>query len=282
MEGIKIFAFADEADKQIDGQIVTMKKNGLNGLEIRNVDGTNVSKISLEKAREVKQKLDDAGLVTWSVGSPIGKIKFGEEDFEAHLEVFKHTLQIAKILGAENIRMFSFFISKDEDPENYKEEVFARLNRLVEIAKDSGIDLCHENEKGIYGDIAKRCLEIHKAVPGLKAVFDPANFVQCGQDTLEAWEMLKPYVKYVHIKDARADGNIVPAGEGIGNVREIARKYIQNGGTVFTMEPHLMEFDGLQALEAEGDKSVVGQLRTFASHEEAFDVACDAFKALLK
>lgn len=281
MEGIKIFAFADEADKQVDGQIVAMKKNGLHGLEIRNVDGTNVSKISLEKAREVKQKMEDAGLVTWSIGSPIGKIKFGVDDFEKHLDVFKHVLDIANILEAENIRLFSFFMPKDEDPAVYKEEVLKRLHRFVEVAKGSGIALCHENEKGIYGDVAKRCLQIHKAVPELKAVFDPANFVQCGQDTLEAWEMLKPYVKYVHIKDALADGSVVPAGKGIGNVEKIVHNYIQDGGTVFTMEPHLKVFDGLQALEGDDDKSVVGQIYTYKSNEEAFDVACDTFKALL-
>lgn len=40
-----------------------MRRNGLNGLEIRGVDGENVSAISLEKAKEVRRKLDDAGAV---------------------------------------------------------------------------------------------------------------------------------------------------------------------------------------------------------------------------
>ena len=72
MDDIKIFAFADEADAGVDGQIKAMLRNGLGGLEIRGVDGTNVSDISIEKAKEVKAKLDDNGLITWSVGSPIG------------------------------------------------------------------------------------------------------------------------------------------------------------------------------------------------------------------
>ena len=53
----------------------------------------------------------------------------------------------------------------------------------------------------------ERCLEIHKALPEMKAIFDPANYIQCGVNTLAAWEMIKPYVKYMHIKDALADGN---------------------------------------------------------------------------
>ena len=55
MNGIKIFAFADEASGQIDGQIAAMRRNSLNGLEIRGVDGQNIADISLEKALEVRQ-----------------------------------------------------------------------------------------------------------------------------------------------------------------------------------------------------------------------------------
>ncbi|MCQ2450236.1 MAG: sialate O-acetylesterase, partial [Clostridia bacterium] len=74
MNEARIYAFADESNAKIDDQIIAMKRNNLNGLEIRNVDGQNVSDISLEKAKEVKEKMDKAGLGVWSIGSPIGKI----------------------------------------------------------------------------------------------------------------------------------------------------------------------------------------------------------------
>lgn len=277
---MRIFAFADEAGPYIDGQIKAMQKNGVAGLEIRGVDKVNVADISDAKAREVRAKLDAAGLVTWSVGSPIGKIDIEKDSFETHLEKFKRTLEIADILGAENIRLFSFFVPK-ENPQDYKEKVIERLGIFCETAKGSGVTLCHENEKGIYGDTAGRCLEIHKALPELKAIFDPANFVQCGQDTLKGWEQLKPYVKYLHIKDALADGNVVPAGKGIGNVGAILKDFIAMGGNAVTLEPHLKVFDGLKALEQEDDKSVVGEVYSYASNEEAFAAAADALKALL-
>jgi sugar phosphate isomerase/epimerase len=281
MKDIQIFAFADEASANIDEQIVAMKKNGLDGLEIRNVDGTNISKITIEKAKEVRKKMDDAGLITWSMGSPIGKIDIEKDDFAAHLDELKHTLELADILGAKNLRMFSFFMPKDKNPDDYRNEVIDRLGKFVETAKGSGVALCHENEKGIYGDIAVRCLDILKNVPELVAVFDPANFVQCGQNTLEAWEMLKDYVKYFHVKDAFYDGSVVPAGCGEGNLKIIVPDYIKYGGFRFTMEPHLAVFDGLSNLEQEGNESLLATRYTFKSNEEAFDAACDAFKALL-
>jgi len=280
MSNIKIFAFADEASANIDEQIVAMKKNGLQGLEIRNVDGTNISKITVEKAKEVRKKMDDAGLITWSMGSPIGKIGI-EDDFEAHLDECKHTIELAHILGAENLRMFSFFIPKDKNPDDYRNEVIDRLGRFVEAARGSGVDLCHENEKGIYGDIAVRCLDILKNVPELKGVFDPANFIQCGQNTVEAWDMLKTYIKYFHVKDALSDSSVVPAGDGEGNLRTIVPDYIKMGGTCFTIEPHLYSFTGLDKLEQKGHESQIATRYVFKNNEEAFDAACNAFKALL-
>ena len=277
---MKIYAFADEANPLIDGQIAAMTRNGLNGLEVRGVDGTNVAEISLEKAQEVRAKMDAAGLETWSIGSPIGKIDIEKDDFEAHMDKFRHTLEVAKILGAKNIRLFSFFIPEGKNPADYKDEVIRRLNCFVEAAAGTGIDLCHENEKGIYGDIAVRCLEIHQAVPQLKAIFDPANYIQCGQNTLEAWEMMKPYVKYMHIKDALSDGNVVPAGKGEGNLPAILKDFQAQGGAELTIEPHLAVFAGLKDLEREGDTSVVGKF-VYESNEVAFDAACDALKEIL-
>ena len=277
---MRIYAFADESGAMIDHQIVSMQRNGLDGLEIRNVDGVNVSDIPLEKAREVRKKLDNAGLATWSIGSPIGKIHIENDDFAAHLEKFRHTIEVAHVLGSENIRMFSFYLPQEKDPAIYKNEVIDRIGQFLAIAEGSGVDLCHENEKGIYGDIAPRCLELHQALPGLKGVFDPANYIQCGQDTWEGWQLLAPYIKYLHIKDATPDGKIVPSGHGIGNVGKIVAAFAAQGGRALSVEPHLAVFDGLAKLEENGDMSKIGGF-VYPSADDAFDAACNALKKLI-
>lgn len=280
MNNIKIYAFADEASPNIDGQITAIKRNGLNGLEMRNVDGVNVSDITIEKAKEVKHKLQENGLITWSVGSPIGKIDIVKDDFKAHTEKLKHTLEIANILDSKNIRMFSFYIPNGKDASEYKNEVIERLGVMCDIARNFGVSLCHENEKGIYGDIPERCLEIHKALPELKGIFDPANYVQSGADTLKAWDMLKSYIYYMHIKDAKLDGTVVPAGQGDGNVKEIVKSFIAGCGKAFTIEPHLTVFEGFSHLERKGEKSEISEYG-YPDSNTAFDAACNAFKGLL-
>ena len=279
MRDIKIFGFADEAATDIDGQIKALKRNGLCGLEIRGVDGENISDITLEKAKEVKAKLDFEGLSVWSIGSPIGKIEI-TDDFEAHKEKLKRTLEIANALDCKNIRMFSFFMPENEDKLKYSSKVIEMVGEMADIASKSKIYLCHENEKGVYGDTPEYCLELFKAIPLLKGVFDPANFVQCKVNTIEAWEMLKDYIYYMHIKDANKKNIVVPAGEGEGNIRYIANEYIKRGGKVFTMEPHLAIFDGFAALEKQGESIDTSQF-TYDSADTAFDTACDTFKRLI-
>ena len=280
MNKMNIYAFADEAGAELSVQIAAMLRNRMQGLEIRNIGKTNVSDLKASEAKEIRRQLDDAGLRTWSIGSPIGKIDIVKDDFAAHMDKFRNTIEVAHILGAENIRLFSFYIPKGEDPAQYRNAVLDRLNQMVEAAAGSGVDLCHENEKGIYGDIASRCLDVLEHVKGLHGIFDPANFVQCGQDTLEGWAMLKDHIKYMHIKDALPTGKVVPAGKGNGHLPEILAAFAAQGGTALTLEPHLYDFSGLSKLERAGEKSVVGEYH-FETPDAAFDAASNALKAIL-
>jgi sugar phosphate isomerase/epimerase len=110
--------------------------------------------------------------------------------------------------------------------------------------------LLHENEKDIYGDIPRRCLDIIESVdsPNLKVAWDAANFVQVGvRPFTEAYALLRPHLAYVQIKDANlADGEVVAAGRGDGQVRETIRALQQDGfDGFFSLEPHLSQTHAL-------------------------------------
>ena len=277
---MKIFAFSDEAASELSGQIAAMKRNGLDGTEIRGVNGKSIVAHTAGEAKEVLRQLKDNGLRVWSVGSPIGKIPLNG-DFAGHMDLLRHTLELANVLECANLRMFSFYIPEGVKPEDCRNEVIDKLAQMAEAAEGSGVALCHENEKGIYGDIAVRCAEILDAVPSLRCVFDPANFIQCGQDVPEAWKLLGSRVYYMHIKDAVADGTVVPAGKGLGHLPEILADYRARGGEVVTVEPHLRVFDGLQGLEQGTGQKRAMPAGVYATADEAFDTACNALRKLI-
>ncbi len=279
-------AFADEAGGGIKEQIEALKAHGMTHLEPRGLDEGNISLYTAEQAKRLKEILDENGIEISAIGSHYGKIKI-TEDFTEHFENFKNCVEVAKILGTKRIRMFSFYFSENESYEDYKDEVFKRIEAMCDYALENGIYCCHENEKGIYGDNEERCFEILSHFKGkLKGVFDPANFIQCGVDILPAFELLKDHVDYLHIKDCvYSDGSIRPAGLGDGKIVELLKRFneTKDGDTFLTLEPHLKVFDGLKDLEEEG--GTADKLKddfTYETNREAFDVAANALKNCLE
>ncbi len=276
---ITLSGFADEIHENLGEQIRVLKKLGMSHVEMRGVNGKGLVEYSMDEVKEIKKQLDAEGIRLSSVGSPIGKIQI-TDDFAPHMELYKHTVDIAHAMETDYIRMFSFFMPENEDYGQYKDPVMERLGKMVDYAKANDIILLHENEKDIYGDIAPRCLEIQKAFYGehYKAVFDFANFVQCKQDTLEAYEMMKPYVAYIHIKDALwSDASVVPPGTGDGHLEEILRKFKASGYQGFlSLEPHLSDFAGFSALEMNASQ------KKKLNGEEAFTLAHDSLVKILE
>lgn len=240
-----ISGFADEISDSLDQQLATLNELGIKYMEIRNVNGKALIMHSLEEVKEIKNQLDEAGVKVSSLGSSIGKIKI-TDPFEEHFELFKHTVECAKILEAPYIRMFSFFYNEGDVPEDYTDEVIRRWKCFEDYIRGTGITLLHENEKAIYGDVATRCKTVLDATDSEIAggVFDPANFIQCGVDTKEAFKLLRDDIVYMHIKDALAEtGVVVPSGEGDGNLPYILSELAASGYEGFlSLEPHLYHY----------------------------------------
>ena len=277
-------AFSDESgEASLQGQIDACKRNGITHMELRGFGkDPNINNITTDDAKAMRRILDENGMRLSAIGSAYGKIKI-KDDFAPHFEAFKNTVEVAKILGAAYIRMFSFYFDHDDDYEANRGEVLRRVQAMADYAFRQGVLCCHENEKGIYGDTAERCHDLLQNVRHLRGVFDPANFVQCGVDTLKAFDLLEPYIEYMHIKDALySDGSVVPAGEGDGNVKEILRRIAQReGDLILTLEPHLQVFAGLENLEANSETERAMPVRAYPTHAASFKAAADALKGLI-
>ncbi len=278
-------AFADEASPDIFEQIAACKANGIEYIELRNVNGKNISNFTVEEAKDLKKTLDEGGIKVSSIGSHYGKIEI-DEDFEPHFEAFKNTVEVAKVLGTKYIRMFSFFFTKGQSREEYKDEVYKRLDAMVDYANEHGVLCCHENEKGIYGDITERCLELAEHYgERMGCIFDPSNYIQCDSDTLEGFKLLQNYVTYLHVKDClRELDTVVPAGEGDGHLEEIMRMLDDKEGVYFlSVEPHLMVFEGLDELEPDDETAnAMGRKFVYPDNKASFAAACSAIHNIIE
>ena len=271
-------AFADEYADSLIEQCEVLNKFGIEYIELRGVNGKNISVLTESEVKEVKKVLDDYGIRVSSIGSPLGKIDI-KGDLNAHFETAKRVYETANILGAKNVRIFSFY-SKETPFDKCKNEIYAGLEKFVDLSDETGLTLCHENEALIYGESPEKCLEIAEYFRGkIKCVFDMGNFVLDGYEPMAAYKLLSDYIEYFHIKDALYAGAIVPAGKGEAKIKEILDDYRKNGrkDAFITLEPHLQTFSGLNALVG---KSFDNPYK-YENQKAAFTDAVEKLKGLL-
>jgi len=252
-----VTGFADEISKDLGEQIALLTELKIKFVEFRSAWGTKVLDLTDEQLAAAKQQLDQAGIQLSSVGSDLGKIQI-TDPFESHLERARHGVEVANFFGAKYIRMFSFFMPEGQDPGSYRDEVMRRTRAMVELAEAGGIVLLHENEKDIFGDTPERVVDLMTTIdsPNYRAIFDPANYVQCGiKPATEAYPLVKEFTDYIHCKDARYPtlgqelGEVVPSGEGDGQFPELLQALKESGFNGFlSIEPHLGDFDAFGGL----------------------------------
>lgn len=264
IDNIMISGFADEIDPQLDRQLEVVKQLGMEYICLRAADGKGVAEYTLEEfQQQIQPRLEQAGVKISSLGSPIGKIDIDDDAaYEKQLQQLDILCQICNACGCRYIRMFSFWMPKDKDPEEFTDKALEKLAGFAKVAEKYDVILIHENEKDIYGDTGERCKVIldRLASPHFKAAFDFANFVQCGEDPEQCWEMLKEHVVYIHIKDAvRGNNENVLCGTGDGKIPQLLPRIIRQDGYqgFLTLEPHLVLFATLQSLETEEASKVI-------------------------
>ena len=287
MNKIKISGFSDEIASDFTTQLKTVKELGMNYISLRAIDGHNISQFTANTIQDqVIPKLEQWGIAVSSIGSPIGKIYIDDEvSFQQQLIELEELCKIAKLLNCDYIRIFSFYIPKDKNFDNYKVQVVEKLQQFAEIAASHHVTLLHENEKDIFGDIGRRCKTILDEVASdhFKAIFDFANFVQCGEDPQNCYDLLSHYVDYIHIKDAVYKDNLnVVCGTGDGQIAAILKQFFNNGYCGFlTLEPHLVLFDSIKDLEIEHSTETIKNAAA-QTGSEAYQIQYNALLEILK
>ncbi|HEY6541268.1 MAG TPA: sugar phosphate isomerase/epimerase family protein [Ktedonobacteraceae bacterium] len=267
---IRLSAFADEISPDLDEQLATLQREGIRHLDLRGMWNINVLDLSDAQIGQIKQALDARGIGVAAIGSPLGKTAI-DSPFEETMQKLERAIQIAQAFGTPFIRIFSFYPpTHPQVVGTNRDEVMRRLRLMIERASSANVTLLHENEKDIYGDTIDRCVDLMRncANEHFRAILDPANFIQCAQIPYpDAYDALRPWLAYVHVKDALPDGNVVAAGEGATRWPDLLLRLRADGyDGFFSLEPHL---------------AAAGQFRGF-SGPDLFAKASQALQGMLK
>jgi sugar phosphate isomerase/epimerase len=242
---ITFSAFADEIGPDLKLQMDVCEANGVRCIDVRGIDGKNVSAMSADEVGGYRRRMDDRGFRVPCIGSPLGKIHM-DEDFGKHLDMLQRCFDAAAGFGTKLIRVFSFYPSQGKKIADERAGVLERLSKMVALAEKADMILMHENEKAIYGAIPQNVVDLFGQIRSkhFLSIFDPANFVEEGIAPYEqGWTKgLKEITVYFHIKDKKASGGgtCVPAGEGDGQIDRIfADLKKSNWSGYMTLEPHM-------------------------------------------
>ena len=246
-----ITGFVDEAASAAPDQIKIARRLGLRGVDVRTVDGKNVLQLTDDEAKAYREMTESAGLAIQSVSSPVNKVPLTPDHRLEENAKLRRAIELCRVLGTRRIRIFSPTVG-DQCREEDWPAVREWMAEQVAMAKDGDVVLLHENDARFYGAFPEGARRLFEEFGSdhFRAAFDFANTVLIGFRPLKHWfPWLLPHLDTLHIKDAiEAEGRVVPAGEGEGQMVETLRWLATMGWDgPLTLEPHLAvagEFGG--------------------------------------
>lgn len=137
------------------------------------------------------------------------------------LERFRWGLERTMELGLSDLMLHAGFLPEPGEPD--RKAFLDTLAQVSALAKEKGITIAFETGQET-ADLLKLTLDELKC-PNLRVNFDPANMILYDKgDPIKAVEVLAPYIRSVHVKDAIRTktpgtwGEEVPLGKGEVNI----------------------------------------------------------------
>ncbi len=237
---MKLGAFSDEVSQDLAKAIAVAKEFDLNGLEIRSVWNKPPDKLDGADIAKIRSALDDAGLECYSIASPFFKCNLeSEKEYQQHLGVLRRCIRLAKALGTNNVRGFTFWRKPSPTFEQARDTIIGKFREPIGIIEGEGIYLLIENESSTYiasGMKLRRFIE-DLGSPNVRVTWDPCNCLfdrTCEPPYPDGYEAVKELIRLVHVKDAIkvADDRIgehVPIGEGDAGLKQLFSRLKRDG-----------------------------------------------------
>lgn len=279
----RLGVISDEVSADLNEALDWIAAERLRHVEIRMVDGVNISNLSDEDVARVAGEIARRGLSVSAIASPLFKCAldptrevatgdvFGqaEESVESHFEKLDRTIQIAARLGTRFIRIFSFW--READPMQHADEIVAHLKRAAAVAEWAGVVLLLENERTCNGGYAFEVASFVRQVgsPALRALWDPGN-ESAGQywNYPDVYHEVKELLEHVHLKDTIALGDgksrCVPLDSGrVPYLKQIRDLEHDGYKGLYVIETHYTPPGGTKM---EGTKQSLEGLRRLLGH----------------
>jgi sugar phosphate isomerase/epimerase len=226
-QDLMICLITDEVSPSLDEGLAFARAEDVDTIDLRVIDGRNVLSLSRSELEMAARRVRSAGLsvscictplLKWSPPGKTAKALGDQFDFElgdrAPREVYAQAFAAAAILGARNLRVFSYLAYDDYRVDDLRPPI----DDLLWLAEKFDMKVHVENEGvcNIAGFAELETLVMAYRHPRLRALPDIANAFRVSQPPSAAdLARLLPFADILHIKDySDAARRFVAVGEG--------------------------------------------------------------------
>ena len=166
----------DEISQDMPRAIKVMKEYGMDGAELRSVWGKPPHELDDEELRTIKWQLDRAGLEMPCIAAPVFKCRlYSQSDFESHLAILDHCMDMSDLFGSKLIRGFTFWAEGTFDES--VPEIVKKLRIAERAIANRGKLLVIEYDPATSAGTTQKLEVILRQVASehIQALFDPGN-----------------------------------------------------------------------------------------------------------
>ena len=225
--------------------------------ETENVGGTGGVDTVAKQRRDIESYLADG---RWKVSSTLFNSRYDDystlesirrtgglvpdEHWEENRRIVADVIRLSAEWGSPYVMLHAGYINRHDAAAFSK--LTDRLKYVRDLCADAGVELTLETGQETADDLA----ETLSALPGVYVNFDPANMILYGKgDPVRAVRVLAPWIRHVHVKDAKCPRT---PGEW-GEETEWTRGEV--GADAFVAALREVGFDGYMAVEREAGDS---------------------------
>ncbi|MBU7004339.1 MAG: TIM barrel protein, partial [Theionarchaea archaeon] len=143
---------SDEISQDLEVIVNTAHDYRLDSIELRSIWDIKVQDLQDKDLERLNQELAAADLKVISIASPFLKCEIDDEkEYGEHIDIFRRSIEIAKALGTDLVRGFTFWRRDGlEGLPKYWDQIVEKFAQPTEIAESEGIILEIENEQSCF------------------------------------------------------------------------------------------------------------------------------------
>jgi sugar phosphate isomerase/epimerase len=198
---------SDEISQDLPEVKRFVKSFGFSGFELRSMAGRAFKDLTKQDVAEVAALTKGEGWKIHGCSSPVFKCDLDKPaEAKEHVEIFKRSIETAKALNCDLIRVFTFLRQPKAPDAATIDKIAGHLRELIDLASAAGIRVGVENESSCIIGTPEEVLQLIPKMPakGWGIIWDPCNvlFVPGSTWPTKHYAALAPKIIHIHAKDA--------------------------------------------------------------------------------